>query len=112
VSWSAGACFIAWFYGVPLHAKELAIIGVAAVFLASAAPGIPRGAFIMLAPLFIAVGLPVEGIGILLAVDAFPDTFSTIVNVTGNLAASALVARSEGVVPMPADSVAPEAAAL
>ena len=97
VSWTVGALFVAWFYGVPLHAKELVTIAFAAVFLASAAPGIPRGAFIMLAPLFLAIGLPVEGIGILLAVDALPDTFATVLNVTGNLAATALVARAVGV---------------
>ncbi|MEP6729597.1 MAG: dicarboxylate/amino acid:cation symporter [bacterium] len=95
VSWPVGALFVAWFYGVPLHATELTTIGLAAVFLAFGVPGVPRGAFIMLAPLFIAIGLPVEGIGILIAVDAIPDTLATVVNVTGDLAATALVARGE-----------------
>jgi proton glutamate symport protein len=63
------------------------------VFLAFAAPGIPRGAFIMLAPLFLAIGLPVEGIGILIAVDAIPDLFATVLNVTGDLVATTLVNR-------------------
>jgi proton glutamate symport protein len=97
VSWTVGALFIGWFYGVPLHARELATIAFAAVFLAFAAPGIPRGAFIMLTPLFLAIGLPAEGIGILIAVDAIPDTFATVLNVTGDLAAAALVARGDGV---------------
>ena len=95
VAWSVGALFVGWFYGVPLHARELATIGFAAVFLAFGVPGVPRGAFIMLAPLFIAIGLPVEGIGILIAVDAIPDTFSTALNVTGYLASTAIVARGE-----------------
>ena len=93
VSWTVGALFVGWFYGVPLHARELATIAFAAVFLAFASPGIPRGAFIMLAPLFLAIGLPVEGIGILIAVDAIPDTLATVLNVTGDLAATAIVAR-------------------
>jgi len=46
----------------------------------------------MLTPLFLAIGLPAEGIGILIAVDAIPDTFATVLNTTGNLAAAALVA--------------------
>lgn len=96
VSWTVGALFVGWFYGIPLHARELATIAFAAVFLAFAAPGIPRGAFIMLTPLFLAIGLPAEGIGILIAVDALPDTLSTVLNVTGDLAAAALVARAEG----------------
>jgi len=95
VSWTMGALFVGWFYGVPLHARELATIGVAAVFLAFGVPGIPRGAFIMLAPLFTSIGLPVEGIGILIAVDAVPDLFATTLNVTGDLAAAALVAKRE-----------------
>ncbi len=50
----------------------------------------------MLAPLFLAIGLPVEGIGILIAVDAIPDLFATVLNVTGDLAATVLVARGAG----------------
>src|SRR5690242_8018082 len=91
VSWTIGALFVAWFYGIPLHARELATVAFAAIFLAFAAPGVPRGAFIMLTPLFLAIGLPAEGIGILIAVDALPDTFATTLNVTGDLAAAALV---------------------
>jgi Na+/H+-dicarboxylate symporter len=71
------------------------MIAFAAIFLAFAVPGIPRGAFIMLTPLFLAIGLPAEGIGLLIAVDAIPDAFSTILNVTGDLAAAALVARGD-----------------
>ena len=93
VSWTVGALFIGWFYGVPLHAQQLATVAFAAVFLAFAAPGVPRGAFIMLTPLFLAIGLPAEGIGILIAVDAIPDTFATVLNVTGDLVAAVLVAK-------------------
>ncbi|HXT16172.1 MAG TPA: cation:dicarboxylase symporter family transporter [Gemmatimonadaceae bacterium] len=95
VSWTIGALFVGWFYGIPLHARELATVAFAAVFLAFAAPGVPRGAFIMLTPLFLAIGLPAEGIGILIAVDALPDTFATVLNVTGDLAAAVLVARGD-----------------
>ena len=95
VSWTMGALFVAWFYGIELHARELATIAFAAVFLAFTAPGVPRGAWILLAPLFIAIGLPVEGVGILIAVDAIPDLFSSVLNATGNLAAAVLVARAE-----------------
>lgn len=96
VSWTTGALFVAWFYGLELGAVQLGTIAFAAIFLAFAAPGVPRGAFLMLAPLFLAIGLPVEGIGILIAVDALPDIFSTVLNVTGNLTATALVQRGTG----------------
>jgi proton glutamate symport protein len=91
ISWTFGALFIGWFYGIPLHARELVTIAFASVFLTVAAPGVPRGAFLMLTPLFLAVGLPAEGIGILIAVDTIPDLFSTTLNTTGNLAAAVLV---------------------
>ena len=96
VSWTIGALFVGWFYGIPLHTTQLATIAFAAVFLAFAAPGIPRGAFIMLTPLFLTIGLPAEGIGILIAVDAIPDLFSTVLNVTGDLAAAGIIDAVEG----------------
>ena len=93
VSWTTGALFIGHFYGIPLGLPQLLTIAFAAVFLAFAAPGVPRGAFLMLTPLFLAIGLPAEGIGILIAADALPDLFATVLNVTGDLGAAVLVAR-------------------
>ena len=58
VSWTVGALFVGWFYGIPLGARELATVAFAAVFLAFAAPGVPRGAFIMLTPLLLADRAP------------------------------------------------------
>ena len=93
VSWTIGALFIGWFYGIPLSLGALATVAFASIFLAFAAPGVPRGAFLMLTPLFLAIGLPAEGIGILIAVDAIPDLFSTVLNVTGYMASTAIIAR-------------------
>ena len=93
VAWPIGTLFVAWFYGIELHAAQFVTIAFACVFLGFAAPGVPRGAFLLLAPLFLAIGLPVEGIGILIAVDAIPDLFATVLNATGDLAAAALVSR-------------------
>ena len=71
-----GALFVGWFYGVPLHASaDWRRSPSPPSSSRSRVPGIPRGAFIMLTPLFLAIGLPAEGIGILIAVDAIPDTF-------------------------------------
>ncbi len=108
VSWTLGALFVGRFYGIELHASQLATIAVASVFLTVASPGVPRGAFLMLTPLFHAIGLPIEGIGILIAVDAIPDLFATVLNVTGDLTAAVLVARGseEGAAPQPSLSPA------
>jgi Na+/H+-dicarboxylate symporter len=62
----------------------------------------------MLAPLFVAIGLPVEGIGILIAVDAIPDTFATMLNVTGYLAAATLAAPRTTALPLSAQPATPE----
>ena len=72
IAWTVGALFVGWFYGIPLGVGALATVAVAAIFLAFVAPGVPRGAFLMLTPLFLAIGLPAEGIGILIALDAIP----------------------------------------
>jgi Na+/H+-dicarboxylate symporter len=92
VSWTFGTLFVAWFYHHDLHVAQYATIAFASTFLAFAPPGVPRGAFLMLAPLFLAVGLPIEGIGILIAVDAIPDLFATVLNASGDMAAAVLVA--------------------
>jgi Na+/H+-dicarboxylate symporter len=96
VSWTFGALFVAWFYHVPLGVTAYATIAFAAIFLAFAVPGVPRGAFLMLAPLFLAIGLPIDGVGILIAVDAIPDLFATVLNASGDLAAAVLVAKTAG----------------
>ena len=95
VSWTTGALFIGYFYGIPIGATQLVTIALASIFLAFAAPGVPRGAFLMLTPLFLALGLPPEGIGILIAADALPDLFATVLNVTGDLAAAVIIARAD-----------------
>jgi Na+/H+-dicarboxylate symporter len=105
VAWPIGSLFVAWFYGVELHMQQYLLIAFAVVFLGFAAPGVPRGAFLMLTPLFLAIGLPVEGIGILIAVDAIPDLFATVTNATGDLAATALVARFSSSTHPPFNSV-------
>jgi Na+/H+-dicarboxylate symporter len=97
VAWVIGVLFIGRFYGIELGARELGIVVVASIVLSFAAPGVPRGAFILLTPLFEAIGLPPEGIGVLIAVDAIPDMCATVVNVTGDLAATAVVDGTERV---------------
>jgi Na+/H+-dicarboxylate symporter len=97
VMWIVGALFISRFYGVDLSVNGLATVALASVLVSFAAPGVPRGAFLLLTPLFEAVGLPAEGIGVLIAIDLVPDMCATVVNVTGDVTAAAVVSRSERV---------------
>ncbi len=92
-SWVVSGIFVGQLYGVPLGFAGVLTIGVGALLMSFSVPGIPSGGLFILAPLFAAVGLPIEGIGILIALDAIPDVFKTAVNVTGHLTATTLLAR-------------------
>lgn len=58
--------------------------------------GVPGVGLIMLSMVFTQVGLPVEGIAIILGVDRLLDMIRTIINVSGDATVSAIVAKSEG----------------
>jgi Na+/H+-dicarboxylate symporter len=92
---TAGAVFIGRLYGVTLGVEQLATVVITAVITSFSIPGIPGGSIIAMAPVLASVGLPVEGVGILLGVDTIPDMFRTAANVTGQLAAATIVARDE-----------------
>jgi Na+/H+-dicarboxylate symporter len=92
---TAGAVFIGRLYGTPLGVEQVVTVVVTSVITSFSIPGIPGGSIIAMAPVLASVGLPVEGVGILLGVDTIPDMFRTAANVTGQLAAATIVARDE-----------------
>ena len=92
---TTGALFLARVYGIGISPAQLATLVVTAVATSFSIPGIPNGSIIAMVPVLTAVGLPVEGIGILFGVDTIPDMFRTTANVTGQLAAAVIVARGE-----------------
>jgi proton glutamate symport protein len=95
VTWIVSALFMSKLYGIPLSTAQLAFLGACSVPMSFSVPGIPSGGLFISAPFFVSVGLPIEGMGILLALDAIPDVFKTLLNVTGQMAATALLARGE-----------------
>jgi Na+/H+-dicarboxylate symporter len=90
---TAGALFVARLYSVPISGSQLATIVATSVITSFSIPGIPGGSIIAIVPVLASVGLPVEGMGILLGVDTIPDIFRTTANVTGQMAAATIVAR-------------------
>ena len=64
-----------------------------AVLTMFGSPGVPSGSVIMIVPILASAGVPVEGIGILLAVDTLPDMFRTTTNVTATMAVATVLAR-------------------
>jgi proton glutamate symport protein len=95
VTWIASALFVSKLYGVPLSTSQLAFLGACSVAMSFSIPGIPSGGLFIIAPFFVSVGLPIEGMGILLALDAIPDVFKTLLNVTSQMATTVLLARGE-----------------
>jgi proton glutamate symport protein len=88
----AGTYLIATLFGVQLGIVEWIAISGFLALLTFYSPGIPSGGLFVMAPIYQAFGLPLEGIGILIALDLVPDMFLTAANVTGDMAVAALVA--------------------
>jgi Na+/H+-dicarboxylate symporter len=87
--------FLARLYGVDLSAPQLITIALTSVVTTFSVPGIPGGSIIVMVPVLLSAGLPVDGIGLLLGVDTVPDMFRTTTNVTGDMAAATVLARHE-----------------
>ncbi len=90
-----GAYFIAYFYGITLEPFQLLTMLVTSILASFTVPGVPGGGVIAAVPVLMAADLPVEGIGILLAVDTIPDIFRTTANVTANVGAAVVLAKNE-----------------
>ncbi|MEI8609514.1 dicarboxylate/amino acid:cation symporter [Enterovibrio norvegicus] len=88
--------FIANIYGVDLGLAGYVTVIMMAVLASIGTAGVPGVGLIMLSMVFAQVGLPLEGIGLILGVDRLLDMVRTAVNVTGDAAVSCIVAKSEG----------------
>jgi Na+/H+-dicarboxylate symporter len=95
VAMPVGVLFLARLYGATLSPSQLASVVFTVVLSSFAVPGVPGGSIIAMVPVLAAVNLPVDGIGILLAVDTIPDMFRTTANVTGSLALAAVLRSHE-----------------
>lgn len=90
---AAAAMFIAQAYDLQLGIGQQAIIVVTATLAAIGAAGIPQAGLVTMIIVLQVVGLPLEGIGLLLAVDWFLDRFRTATNVWGDAVGAAFVDR-------------------
>ncbi|MBP6299203.1 MAG: dicarboxylate/amino acid:cation symporter [Arenimonas sp.] len=89
--------FIAWSYGIDLSVTQVATAVLLSVVISMGSVGLPGQAGFMGTnlPIVQSTGLPIEPLGILLAVDIIPDIFATLGNVTADLTVTSKVARSE-----------------
>lgn len=96
IAWVVGFLFLGTLYGVPVGTPALAMLVVTSTLISFSVPGIPSASLFLIAPVLMEYGIPAEGVGILIAVDAIPDMFKTLLNATSHLASAAIVERASG----------------
>ncbi|MCR4409705.1 MAG: dicarboxylate/amino acid:cation symporter [Candidatus Saccharicenans sp.] len=89
------AVFIAQIYGIPLSLGAQATIVLMAILASIGTAGVPGAGMIMLAMVLKQIGIPLEGVALILGVDRLLDMCRTTVNMIGNMAASVIIHRSE-----------------
>ena len=90
------AMFIAQAYGIEISFLQQMIVVFTALLASIGAAGIPMAGLVMISVVLTAVGLPLEGVGLILAVDPFLDMCRTTVNVFSDTCGTVTIAKSEG----------------
>jgi proton glutamate symport protein len=88
--------FIAQVYGMDLTIAQQIMVVFLALFSAIGVAGIPAASLVAIATILTALGLPLEGIGLLMVTDRLLDMLRTAVNVYDDSCGAAIIARSEG----------------
>ncbi|MDR2783986.1 MAG: dicarboxylate/amino acid:cation symporter [Treponema sp.] len=88
--------FIAQAYGIELSVAQQALVVFTSLLCAIGAASIPMAALVMMALILNVVGLPLEGVGLVIGVDRLLDMMRTAVNVYGDTCVAVMVAKSEG----------------
>lgn len=88
--------FISQFYGISLTPDQYLMVILTATLASIGTAAVPGVGLVMLTMVLAQVGLPVEGIGLIIGVDRLLDMLRTAVNVTGDGTVSTLVASTEG----------------
>jgi Na+/H+-dicarboxylate symporter len=87
--------FVAHVLDIPLGAPALITFVLTLFVLSFGAAGIPWAGSIRSLPAYLAAGVPLEAVLILNAVDAIPDIFATLANVTGDMSAATILSRDD-----------------
>lgn len=88
--------FFSQMYGIPLGINDYFMLLLTCTLGSIGAAGIPSGSIIFMGMVLTSVGLPMEGVALILGVDRILDMFRTTVNITGDSAITLIVDRSEG----------------
>lgn len=90
------ALFFAQFFGIDLTHADYAMLLVTCTLGSIGAAGIPSGSIIFMGMVLHSVGLPIEGIGLILGVDRILDMVRTMINITGDCAITVIIDATEG----------------
>ncbi len=90
---AAAVMFIAQAYGIDMSVGQQVVVFMTATLAAVGAAGIPQAGLVTMVIVLNAVGLPLDGIGLILAVDWFLDRFRTAINVWGDSVGAAVIGR-------------------
>ena len=88
--------FFSQFFGIPLDMTDYAVLMLTSTLGSIGAAGIPSGSIIFMGMVLHSVGLPIEGIGLILGVDRILDMVRTTINVTGDCAITTIIDHTEG----------------
>ncbi|MED5526392.1 MAG: dicarboxylate/amino acid:cation symporter [Pseudomonadota bacterium] len=102
------AIFIAHIYGIPLDWTQYVMIALTATLASVGTAGVPGTAMVMLTVTLNAVGLPLEGIAFIAAIDRVLDMMRTATNVTGDMMVALVVGKSEQQVDMSRTQALPQ----
>ena len=89
------AIFIAQIYGIPLDTLDYVMIAVTATVASVGTAGVPGSAMVMLTVTLGVIGLPLEGIAFIAAIDRIIDMIRTATNVTGDMMTAVVIGKSE-----------------
>lgn len=89
------ALFFAQLYGIHLGPHEYFVLLLTCTLGSIGAAGIPSGSIIFMGMVLNSVGLPIEGIGLILAIDRILDMIRTTINLTGDMAVTLIIDKSE-----------------
>lgn len=100
---AVAALFIAQVYGIDLSIGQQIIIVLTATLSSIGTPAVPGGSIVMILIVMGSVGLPAEGIALVLGVDRPLDMLRTVINVTGDSTINLIISQSEGELNYPVD---------
>lgn len=96
ISLTITGLYLAKMYGVQVNSAMILSLAVTIILLSLGCPGVPGSGFVCLGVVLSQLGVPIEAIGLIMAINPFVDMFTTMSNTTGDVVAALITANKEG----------------